>query len=412
MYHPPPPLTVSPLVPLVSSCSARKFSTTSSTDEDMDDKFLSDSSGTSVESSVFVKDQVGDAAAAAAAAATAAATATEAAAVLHVSPVSTDGFLSSLEHLLSLRQVDPHTFTNCSELFVPYRGRGLFGGTLAAQATLAALLFTNTEDKKWKPISLHCHFLYAATPSPALFYKVHSLKDGKNYCTRSVDLYQDDRLIFRATCSLQAYELAGSAAKLDGQLSHYRQGPEVGKDIEPPEEMFSQEEAFFAWSQKAYKHRHLGYLKTALEDVTASYAREPCVWRLPLGMFDLEHVSEAEREMVPSDRTLRYWVKTKEALKDPHVFSWVALAYISDYFFLSTNMRLNMREMFTTKFSVSLDHTIYFDKEIDVSEWFNYNVKSLKSGENRTIMTGEMFSRDGELLASTYQEGLSVVFTD
>ena len=129
-------------------------------------------------------------------------------------------------------------------------------------------------------------------------------------------------------------------------------------------------------------------------------------------MFDLDKSSKAEKSAIPSERTLRYWVKTKESLADPHVFSWAALAYVSDYFFLSTNMRLNMREMFTTKFSVSLDHTIYFNSEADVSDWFNYNVKSLKSGENRTIMTGEMFDRAGNLLATTYQEGLSVIFTD
>ncbi|QPG77137.1 hypothetical protein FOA43_004541 [Brettanomyces nanus] len=314
--------------------------------------------------------------------------------------------------LLALRRVDDATFVNCSPLFVPFRGRGLFGGTLAAQATLATLLFTNTQEKTWRPISIHCHFLFAAKPTPQLFYKVSSLKDGKNYCTRAVDLYQNDQLIFRATCSLEAYRLMGSASKLDGQLSHHSKGPIIGKDIDLPEEMLSQEEAFSAWSQKAYKHRHLGYLKTAFEDVTRSYAREPCMWRLPNDMLDLDNVAGSEKEKSPCDRTLRYWIKTKQPMAEPHIYSWVALAYISDYFFLSTNMRLNMRELFTTKFSVSLDHTIYFNSEIDVSEWFNYNVKSLKSGENRTIVTGEMFSKDGQLLATTFQEGLSVVFTD
>ncbi len=320
--------------------------------------------------------------------------------------------VSSLEKLLALKRIDKHTFVNCSELFIPYRGRGLFGGTMASQAILAALLFSNTVEKKWKPISIHCHFLYAAQPQPQLFYKVASLKDGKNYRTLSVDLFQNDKLIFRATCSLQAYELSGSASKLNGQLSHHKKGPVVGKDIDPPEKMFSQKEAFSAWSKVAYKHKHLGYLKDALAAVTASYSREPCVWKLPLDMFDLNKVSESEKSIIPSERTLRYWVKTKEPLADAHVFSWVALAYVSDYFFLSTNMRLNMREMFTTKFSVSLDHTIYFNTETDVSDWFNYNVKSLKSGENRTIMAGEMFDRAGNLLATTYQEGLSVIFTD
>lgn len=369
----------------------RKYST-SSNEDDLADRVVSDSTATSVETerSLFLEKE----------------------ATVKMPNVEDVGLLSSIERLLALKKIDDNTFINCSELFIPYRGRGLFGGTMAAQATLAALMFTNTPEKKWKPISIHCTFLYAAQPQPTLFYKVTNLKDGKNYCTRSVDLYQNDRLIFRATCSLQSYNLSGSASNMDGQLNHHRRAPVVGKDIDPPEMMKTQEDAFRIWSQKSYKHKHLGYLKTALKDVTASYAREPCIWRLPLNMFDLEQTSEAEKEALPSDRTLRYWVKTKEPLIDPHVYSWVALAYISDYFFLSTNMRMNMREMFTTKFSVSLDHTIYFNTEVDVSKWFNYNVKSIKSGENRTIMTGEMFSEDGELLATTSQEGLSVVYTD
>lgn len=321
---------------------------------------------------------------------------------------------SSLENLLDLRRVSDDTFVNTGELFIPYRGRGLFGGTMAAQATLAALKFTNTDSKQWKPVSLHCHFLHAAKTNPRLFYKVTSLKDGKNYCTREVNLFQNEVLIYKAVVTLQAYILEGSASNHAGQLNHHRRGPIIGKDICHPDEMYSQEDAFRIWSKKAMKKKHLEYLKgeAAEKEVINCYQREPCVWRLPLEMFDLDLVSEEEKQMVPSDRTLRYWVKTKERVSDPTLFNWVALAYISDYFFLSTNMHLNMREMFTTKFSVSLDHTIYFNTEIDTSEYFSYNVKSLKAGENRTIMFGEMYGQDGQLAATTVQEGLSVVFTD
>lgn len=321
---------------------------------------------------------------------------------------------SSLEALLDLRRISGDTFTNRSELFIPYRGRGLFGGTMAAQAVLAALLYSNTYEKSWKPISVHCHFLHSAKPHPNLYYKVTNLKDGKNYCTREVNLFQNDRLIFKATVSLQAYHLEGSAANLEGQLHHHRAPPVVGKDIDHPDDMLTQEELFRIWSKKAMNKKHLEYLKgkNCEEEVIRCYNREPCIWKLPLDMFDQDKVCEEERSALPSDRTLRYWVRTKESLKNPSIFNWVAMAYISDYFYLSANMRLNLREMFTTKFSVSLDHTIYFNTEIDTSSFFSYNVKNIKAGENRSIMFGEMFSADGTLAATTVQEGLSVIFTD
>lgn len=325
---------------------------------------------------------------------------------------------SSIERLLGLCQVADDTFINTGELFSPYRsgsaGSGLFGGTMAAQAVLAALRFTNTPDKLWKPISLQCHFLHAAQPTPSLYYKVLGLKEGKNYCTREVSLFQNDRLIYKAMITLQSFKLGGSAANLDGQLNHHKKGPVIGLDIDHPDQMYTQSELFKIWSKRALNIPHLEYLKgdKAEEEIIKCYEREPCTWKLPLNMFELESIPQNERELETCDRTLRYWVKTKEKLNEPHVFNWVALAYISDYFFLSTNMRLNLREMFTTKFSVSLDHTIYFNTEIDTSDYFSYNVKSIKSGENRTIMMGEMFSADGDLAATTIQEGLSVVFTD
>lgn len=321
---------------------------------------------------------------------------------------------SSLEKLLDLEQISDDTFINKSELFVPYRGRGLFGGTMAAQSVLASLMYTNTEEKKWKPISIHCHFFHAAQPHPHLYYVVKTMKDGKNYCTNEVVLYQNDRLIFKATVSLQTYVLSGSAANMTGQLNHHRKAPVIGKDIAHFDEMLTQTEGFKIWSQKAMGKKHMEYLKSKNNEATVirCYNREPCIWKLPADMFDLDLVSESERNMEPSQRTLRYWVKNKEILKNPSVFNWVSIAYVSDYFYLSANMRLNLHEMFTTKFSVSLDHTIYFNEEIDTSSFFNYNVKNIKAGENRSIMFGEIFSQDGTLAATTIQEGLSVVFND
>ncbi|ODV85726.1 hypothetical protein CANARDRAFT_27823 [[Candida] arabinofermentans NRRL YB-2248] len=322
--------------------------------------------------------------------------------------------LSSIESYLALKKVEGTTnsYTNVSELYVPYRGRGLFGGTLAAQSVLASLLSANTETKKWKPISLHCHFLVAAQPTSPLIYQVDDLKHGKNYSTKQITLFQNNELIFKATCNLQAYHLEGSAGKLEGQLNHHRKGPIIGETIKPWDEMLDQEEVFKVWAAKTKTHHHqsnTGYLGKELEKVIASYNREPCLWRLPIDMFDPESISQQEKDMLPSERTLRYWVKTKERIIDQDIFRWVAIAYISDYFYLSVNMRLNLREMFTTKFSVSLDHTIYFNHEIDPCDWVSYNIKSLKSGENRSLMFGEMFSQDGKLAATTIQEGLSVI---
>lgn len=321
---------------------------------------------------------------------------------------------SSLESLLDLIQISNDTFTNKSELFIPYRGRGLFGGTMAAQSILASLYYSNSLENTWKPISIHCHFLHAAQPTPNLYYKVIPLKSSKNYSTVEVELSQNDRLIFKAMVSLQSINLKGSASNMNGQLFHNPIAPIIGKDIDHPDNMLSQGELFKVWSKKAMNKPHLQYLKgqNCEDEVIKCYNREPFIWKLPNDMFNQDLISNEERDKLTSDRVLRYWIKSKDKLKNPSIFNYVAIAYISDYFFLSANMRLNLHEMFTTKFSVSLDHTIYFNNQIDTFEYFNYNIKNLKAGENRSIMYGEIFSYDGQLAATAIQEGLSVIYTD
>ncbi|GMG20262.1 unnamed protein product [Ambrosiozyma monospora] len=337
----------------------------------------------------------------------------------------------SIESYLNLTEESLSTYVNVSPLHLAYRGRGLFGGTLAAQSTLASILHANStsstnansddtiKPKKWKPISTHCVFLHPAKPHPhKLTYKVETLKTGKNYCTKEVQLIQDERLIFKATVTLQAYELAGSAANMDGQLNHHSDGPHLNVDILPPEKCLDQETAFRIWSNsnQVKKHHKLRYgdesewnVIDEAKKVIEAYGKEPFMWKFPQQFFDLDQVQQSEKEIPVHDRTVRYWVKSKSGLKDPDVYSWAALAYVSDYFYLSANMRLNLRPMFTTKFSVSLDHTIYFNQQINVSDWFSYNVKNLKAGENRSIMFGEIFDQEGTLAATTIQEGLSVV---
>ncbi|KAH3668416.1 hypothetical protein OGAPHI_002170 [Ogataea philodendri] len=296
---------------------------------------------------------------------------------------------SSLEQLLRLTKTATNTYTNASQFNIPFRGRGLFGGTMAAQATAAALL--SQESPAWKPISLHCQFLKAVTQDP-LTYVVEDLKSGKNYQTKQINLFQNDKLAFTAVCGIQRTKLQGSAGNLDGQLSHHRSAPCVGPLID-------QNTAFETWAKKTDNSARLG-------ELIEHYAAEPLEWKLPENMFDLEKVSSSEQSAPVSDRTLWYQVRPKVPVPDP-VYQWALVAYISDYFYLSTNMRLNMRPMFTTKFSVSLDHTIYFENPI-TDGWTTYGVKSLVAGEGRSIMTGEMF-QGPDLVATTFQQGLSVV---
>ncbi|NNL86789.1 MAG: acyl-CoA thioesterase II, partial [Myxococcales bacterium] len=54
----------------------------------------------------------------------------------------------------------------------------------------------------------------------------------------------------------------------------------------------------------------------------------------------------------------------------------------------------------------SLDHALWFHDSFRADEWLLYAQVSPRSGSARGFSRGELFSRDGTLVASVAQEGL------
>ncbi|KAG7699466.1 hypothetical protein KL951_001183 [Ogataea haglerorum] len=214
---------------------------------------------------------------------------------------------------------------------VPFRGRGLYGGALAAQAIVAAL---QTEQcGKWKPLSIHSHFLAAAQPGVPLVYKVEDLKVSKNYQVKEVRLFQGENLAFNAVCTLQKTVLEGTAGKVTGQLQHHRKPPAV-------DALVDQNTAFELWAESNGR-------KGELHNLKHFYNNEPIEWQFPPHMFDLAQVPERELKLPVSERTLWYKVRTKFSAAN-EIQRWGITAYLTDYFYLNTNMRLNMPSVAAT----------------------------------------------------------------
>ena len=56
--------------------------------------------------------------------------------------------------------------------------------------------------------------------------------------------------------------------------------------------------------------------------------------------------------------------------------------------------------------SASLDHAIWFHRPSQFNEWHLYHQKSPSTSGGRGFNLGEIYRRDGTLVASTAQEGL------
>lgn len=306
---------------------------------------------------------------------------------------------------LGVKTVAPDVYENKAPLKVPFAGVGVFGGTLVAQALNAAL---HTVDSKFVPISMHCNFLIAVRPDSQCSYRVERVRDGRNFCTRQVRAFQADRCAFLTTISFQSNQPEGSSSKAGRPINHHRAPPTVGKDIEPLDECFPQPQLIKEWLERAPENPRLQRARKNPQLMVDKYEEEAFEWFLPRDLFDLSLVSQEQKNQRPSDRSISYYVKAREPIETAKD-QYVGLAYISDYFFLNMNSRLNMREMYSPKFSVSLDHSIYFHERFDLHQWTTFTIRSLRCGDNRALMMGEFFTAEGKLAATIVQEGLNVI---
>ena len=83
------------------------------------------------------------------------------------------------------------------------------------------------------------------------------------------------------------------------------------------------------------------------------------------------------------------------------------LAYFSDMTLLDSALYAHGRSIFDSTMQVaSLDHAMWFHGPVDLSEWHLYDQDSPWTGGARGLTRGQIFARDGRLVASVAQEGL------
>jgi len=112
-------------------------------------------------------------------------------------------------------------------------------------------------------------------------------------------------------------------------------------------------------------------------------------------------------DTVPGAPTQNIWMRASTPIGDDVVFNQAALAYASDMSFLSTSMRPHGMGWQTPGLqTASIDHAIWFHRPCNFNEWHLYAQKSPSAYGSRGFNLGEVYSRDGRLVASTAQEGL------
>jgi acyl-CoA thioesterase-2 len=84
------------------------------------------------------------------------------------------------------------------------------------------------------------------------------------------------------------------------------------------------------------------------------------------------------------------------------------LAYASDSAFITTAMKPHAATWWTKDMQVaSLDHAVWFHRPVRVDDWLLHVMHSPNASGSRGLVFGKVFTRDGVLVATTAQEGLT-----
>ena len=275
--------------------------------------------------------------------------------------------IDELVQLLSLEKIEENIFRG-NNYKAPW-GR-VFGGQVLAQALHAA--HQTVEDKR-SLHSFHAYFLLTGDLDFPIIYDVDRSRDGGSFTTRRVVAIQKGKPIFITSASFH---------KSKQGFDHQFKMP----DVPYPEELKSQEELIRPYKSKA----PLLYKRLTVP--------RPIEFR-PVNQNILGKQNEEPHRMI--------WMKAKGPLPSDLRIHQQVLAYSSDYNLLGTAL-LPHRESIDQKamFLASLDHAMWFHRPFKADQWLLYHLDSPSASSSRGFTRGNIFTQNGELIASTAQEGL------
>ena len=101
------------------------------------------------------------------------------------------------------------------------------------------------------------------------------------------------------------------------------------------------------------------------------------------------------------------WFRLGERVGDGPELHRALLAYASDFHLLGTTTFPHGISYYQPDVQMaSLDHGLWFHRPFRADEWLLYAIDSPSAQGARGLARGQVFSRDGRLVASVAQEGL------
>jgi acyl-CoA thioesterase II len=237
----------------------------------------------------------------------------------------------------------------------------IVGGQIAAQALKAA----SATASQRSPHSLHVYFLRLGDSRWPVRFDVTLLHDGGTFSTRRVTASQGGDVLMEG--------IASFTAGIEGADYH-----DARPDAPEPDSLLP------------------------VEEQLAAFADELGGWWVQPRPFDTRYIDPPPR--IGGDTPLsRIWLRARGDVPADPVVNSCLLTFLSAL----TPLEAALGRMHKSPMDVSalLDHTVWFHRAADFSDWLYFEQNSPSGVAGRALATGTIFNRSGALVCTASQEG-------
>ena len=286
-----------------------------------------------------------------------------------------------LNHLVKvLRLGDPseyrgHTYISGESLYFP-TGR-VYGGQVIAQSLIAA---SKTVSPSRLPHSVHGYFIAAGDIRQDLLFDVETLRDGRSFSARRVNVTQSEGPILTAIASFQ--EQGQSGVEFSDTMP---------QDVPAPETLTSAKELMEPYADKS--------------PFAKFYAKK--------SPFDIRHVTPtimlgADKDSAAHDSGKQLvWMKADGVVDVPQVMHRAMLALGCDQVMMEPVLRRAGLSISTPGISyASIDHSMWWYRDVDINQWHLYVQDTPTAAHGRGLGVAKVYTQDGELVAAMAQEAM------
>ena len=279
--------------------------------------------------------------------------------------------VNDLLNLLVLEQINDNEFNGVSKTV---GSPVVFGGQVLAQAINAA---SRTITNNRVLHSMHSYFLEAGDLECPITYNVSVVRDGGSFSVRRVTAHQKEITIFILSASFHKRE-----SGYDHQIA-MKSG-------------LSQPEALLSWTDMLKQYGD--FLPRSLKGFFEI--------ERPIEFKPTEFVNPLEKKDLPPFYDVWFKLKGDVGNLDLSTKQQI-LTYVSDYNILVSALKPHASKAHWGNMqTASLDHSMWYFRDFDFSDWLLFSIESPNMYGARGFARGNIFTRDGKLIASVTQEGL------